>query len=471
MLTAPTTTRLPRPGWSAKLQRFDMESAHVTVKPARPRSRSPSPEPLADEIPLHVPHPAPKTPVLHAPESVQTSPSASAHMYLLASLEDADFAGALRQLASGAIETARVNIAEARAEAVQAHDHNFVVADRDFVVERERAAVRAMLLRSSRAAARLHDAVEGLEAAETQFLADAGGLMRAACNTRLAEVRLLEQKLAYERKQSEDEIARLHAELDDACRRAANGDETVARLQERLVDARQQAQAEARAVRELTKVEYDGLERMWRLAAVDAEHHWTSFCASQNELRDTQNALSERDRQLAISMEDSRQLRAELAETRAARAADVAALTAALAATDVDLAASERTGRVRAYKLEIANEDLRRDGEEQVKALKQQAAESAHELNTEVDRLRKVQRDAVKLGASGGSGAPGGGGGGASVGGTLFFEAMKARDPKQKSSISWRGVNDGLIKGQKPPVEYEGLDRWRERAKSRRAKS
>lgn len=156
-----------------------MDASHVLLPSpasAQPRSRSPSPEPppLAAEIALHAPRPTESVPLLHAPDSVRASSGGDihSHLQLLTRLEDTAFADSLAALAEGGIDVARRAVAHARAAAVSAHDDNFAMADAQFVVDRERAAVRALLLRSSRAAARLFDAVQHLETAETAFLAD-----------------------------------------------------------------------------------------------------------------------------------------------------------------------------------------------------------------------------------------------------------------------------------------------------------
>ena len=100
--------------------------------------------------------------------------------------------------------------------------------------------------------------------------------------------------------------------------------------------------------------------------------------------------------------------------------------------------------------------------------ISRQAEQQRKDLNKEVDRLRKVQQDALS-----------GGGGGAPKGeqrAALFYESMKARDPKQQSSMSWRGVDEKMSVGGAraylgthfavPPAsqQKQRLIAWRERA-------
>lgn len=90
------------------------------------------------------------------------------------------------------------------------------------------------------------------------------------------------------------------------------------------------------------------------------------------------------------------------------------------------------------------------------------------ELTKEVWRLRRVQEVALSKGGTvkGAERA------------ALFFDAMKAKDPKQKSSMSWRSVDDGYVTNaaaaqwhleppSTPSQQKERVVAWRTRAAAR----
>ena len=361
-------------------------------------------------------------------------------MLVLTQLEDPDFAEALRELANTRMDLARQAVEQARAESVAAHDYNFTIADRDFR-DRERAAVRALLLRTSRACARLHDAVESLEAAETFFLADAGATMRAACDKSHAEARMLAQKLAHERREAEivqstlhDELRKEHKNLDAAKALATHHfDEWEA--------CKVRGAAEVAALTACLGGEMRHVETLARRWASDALENWNSYSRSSQEAEETGSTLQRTHASLDAANTEIARLNAALAKSEETRCAEVAALNALLNQQREALEAAESSGRVRAMHLEQALAEQGSEAEATVAALAQAKQEEARELNEEVDRLRRVQQDAIKLGGSGG--------------GTgrqkLFFESMKPRDPKQPSSMSWRSAADGMIRGTPPP--------------------
>ena len=432
--------------------RFDMDAGHVMLPMSnhvashllqQPRSRSASPERLADEIPLHTPRPTQQSTALHAPDAVLSTGDASSHMTVLTRLEDPEFSVALRELADTRMDGARKAVAHARAESIAAHVHNFTVADRDFR-DRERAAVRALLLRTSRACARLHDAVEALEAAEIHFLAEAGASMRAACDRSHAEGVVLDQKLAHERKCFEIERGSLHEQLRAEKQAVASAKAEAAANLAGWEACKVSGAAEVAGLTHCFGRELTAVETMASRFGAEASRNWASYTRAAEEFDVQGHALRRSNEQLEAANAEVARLQAALAAAEEARRVEVAARDASLKRLGEEREALERDGRVRVLQMQQALDESHVQAEAELNAMRRDKETASRELNEEVDRLRKVQAEAL----AGGGGASGG-----VARQKLFFEAMKPRDPKQPSTMSWRGVTDGMIKGSPPPKD------------------